>query len=557
MQKLLSKLFALVILVTVNIHAQDTLAVPHMIGTDPVGALNATIVGDTTTTGAQAHSVYLLENDKIYLMNAVLMVDYDLNLVGEAPDPAVATSKPPVIQAAILTDGSNQGTFIEATSGNVTLKGLVFNGNTPDGLKRVGTVVKLMADYQKLVVDGCHVEGMSGNSFEPHADSMKVFITNTVVRGVNSGDIFSGSFNRTHWAAGQYDSMLVQNCTYINSSAYAWVNAKPSNYALWDHNTIANINGDLFFTPGMANTTISNNIFYNIQMFGQTSTELASGWWPFKDQPHSVIDLDTLSTDWAAYSGSNRNIHVNNNVYFNDAVVTDFMNDTLTVTVQNAAQTGDSTYQDTVFAGAWMNARTTALFASNSSMSESNNQSLDPMFTSLPNAFRDSLLAHSLDYREDRSTDGSVFWQHEADNNWAVVQYPMAEDLSYTNATALTASSTGGPVGDPRWQGNLSSKDDQEVLPKDFTLHHNYPNPFNPTTTIDYSLSSNEEVTLAIYNIRGELVKTLTSRFHQAGRYSAVWHGKNDLDEKVSSGIYIYSLYTPQGTISKRLVLLK
>ncbi|SVA42805.1 uncharacterized protein METZ01_LOCUS95659, partial [marine metagenome] len=98
MNKLLSRLITatvvMVMFIPLNLQAQDTLLVPHIVDNSPVGALNATIVGDTTSTGEQAHSVYQLENDKIYLMNAILITDYDLNLVGEAPDPSDAASKP-------------------------------------------------------------------------------------------------------------------------------------------------------------------------------------------------------------------------------------------------------------------------------------------------------------------------------------------------------------------------------------------------------------------------------------------------------------------------------
>ena len=80
---------------------------------------------------------------------------------------------------------------------------------------------------------------------------------------------------------------------------------------------------------------------------GQTSTELAGGWFPFRDQPHSVIDLDTLkSADWPDYIGANRNIHVNNNVYFNDSVVEAWWDEVITVTVPDVSS-NDSTYLDT------------------------------------------------------------------------------------------------------------------------------------------------------------------------------------------------------------------
>jgi hypothetical protein len=106
--------------------------------------------------------------------------------------------------------------------------------------------------------------------------------------------------------------------------------------------------------------------------------------------------------------------------------------------------------------------------------------------------------------------------------------------------------------------GVLATGDDlNETIPNQFVLHSNYPNPFNPTTKIRYSISSASEVSLSIYNIRGELVNKLTSGLHQPGTHSINWNGQNSLGEKVSTGVYIYSLSTPNGVLNKRLVLLK
>ena len=108
-------------------------------------------------------------------------------------------------------------------------------------------------------------------------------------------------------------------------------------------------------------------------------------------------------------------------------------------------------------------------------------------------------------------------------------------------------------------RGGAMSTDgsNNHTMPIEFALHSNYPNPFNPTTKISYSLSSVSDVSLSIYNIRGELVNELTSGLHQVGTHSVQWDGRNSLGEKVSTGVYIYSLSTPNGVLNKRLVLLK
>jgi len=96
-----------------------------------------------------------------------------------------------------------------------------------------------------------------------------------------------------------------------------------------------------------------------------------------------------------------------------------------------------------------------------------------------------------------------------------------------------------------------------ETVPADYTLLRNYPNPFNPTTTIRYYVPQNDWVELAIYNLQGELVKTLWSGDQAAGDYRVKWNGTDKLGQLVASGIYIYKLVSGTKTISNKMLMLK
>ena len=86
----------------------------------------------------------------------------------------------------------------------------------------------------------------------------------------------------------------------------------------------------------------------------------------------------------------------------------------------------------------------------------------------------------------------------------------------------------------------------------------NYPNPFNPTTTINYSLKENTKVSLNIYNIKGQLVKTLVNEVLPAGEHSIIWDGSDSNGNQVSSGIYFYKLNVNGKTEAvKKCLLLK
>ncbi|MBU2463140.1 MAG: T9SS type A sorting domain-containing protein, partial [Candidatus Edwardsbacteria bacterium] len=90
-------------------------------------------------------------------------------------------------------------------------------------------------------------------------------------------------------------------------------------------------------------------------------------------------------------------------------------------------------------------------------------------------------------------------------------------------------------------------------------LLQNYPNPFSRSgTNIFYQVSgSGGDVNLRIYNITGQLVKTLVSENKAPGYYRAVWNGRTENGQKVSAGIYIYRLETAGKAITRRMVLIK
>ena len=100
------------------------------------------------------------------------------------------------------------------------------------------------------------------------------------------------------------------------------------------------------------------------------------------------------------------------------------------------------------------------------------------------------------------------------------------------------------------------------LMPKETTLLANYPNPFNPETWIPYQLAEPAEVTLRIYAINGELVRTLALGYQPAGIYqtrtrAAYWDGKNALGEPVASGIYFYTLTASEFTSTRKMLIRK
>ena len=96
-----------------------------------------------------------------------------------------------------------------------------------------------------------------------------------------------------------------------------------------------------------------------------------------------------------------------------------------------------------------------------------------------------------------------------------------------------------------------------EWPPEAFRLYQNFPNPFNPATTIEFDLPHDAIVRLEVFNLLGEEVATLAQSTESVGRHKVVWNGRDRNDNPVSSGVYFYSLHAGQETITRKLILLR
>ncbi len=106
--------------------------------------------------------------------------------------------------------------------------------------------------------------------------------------------------------------------------------------------------------------------------------------------------------------------------------------------------------------------------------------------------------------------------------------------------------------GNGDWDDELVSES-----PAETALLGNYPNPFNPSTTIRYVLSADGPVSVRVYNMLGQEVATLVDGFQKAGEQSVTWHGTNNFGQSVASGLYIYRLQAGNLTLSQKMLFAK
>ena len=173
---------------------------------------------------------------------------------------------------------------------------------------------------------------------------------------------------------------------------------------------------------------------------------------------------------------------------------------------------------------------------------------------SLANADFDFVIMHklesggnyNLDFWADLNRNGS-YDAPPTDHAWRVPLTGVINNVtsSFTHNTTFTDI------------GGLVSREDIAELPAQVRLHDNYPNPFNPVTTIRYELIEEGLVTLDIYNTRGELVANLESGNKPAGQHQVTWDARSFSGEPLAAGVYIYSLRANGAVSSKRMMLLK
>jgi len=102
-----------------------------------------------------------------------------------------------------------------------------------------------------------------------------------------------------------------------------------------------------------------------------------------------------------------------------------------------------------------------------------------------------------------------------------------------------------------------TANDDQVVPLATPVLKYAYPNPFNATTSISYNLPKSSPVQIEVYNVKGQLVKTLENSQKTAGDYSVIWDGKDQNDQSVSAGMYFYKMKSGMFSSTKKMILMK
>ena len=546
--------------------------------------LNSVISADTSAAGAPLHKVYqLVSRDTTYLFDGTITFKSGVSIVG-VPDPT--TGKLPCIQPKVLPDNSITGLLFTVTGNstnysfyNLYLLGIATDNNVNYG---GGQAIQVTGDSVRLTVDNVVFEQWSQFAIGYSGSWDKFYITNCKFRNMTTlpNQWYVGELLRNENYIGAFptDTISIKYNTMLCVSGYATAaTGGIVNSYEFSHNNVIYTFKNPFFLDRMVNAKFNDNIFYGVYAGGQSKTEYNGGWDSFTAQTvASIITMGPLDSTTAALllnhaiataqdtadAEAARKIEVKNNVYFWPSALTAFWtawNDTATV--------------DSIYTPVFMNAQSQAMFsnaAAYPNLVESGNQSVDPGFgSSIPgvldpgagNANGDGLLNWFTAVRNGTGTTetyGYNFTQVGVAVDWTP-PWPLPEtaDMKYTNASLKTGATDGGYIGDPYWfngtNGGPTGVESTTELPASFALSAPYPNPFNPSTHLNYSLVEGGVVSLKVYNIMGQVVATIVNdEFRPAGTHQITV----DLS-RYASGIYFGVLEQGTNRAVQKLVLMK
>lgn len=150
--------------------------------------------------------------------------------------------------------------------------------------------------------------------------------------------------------------------------------------------------------------------------------------------------------------------------------------------------------------------------------------------------------------------------------NWLIYLFDLSEDVAINLASQKTISlmPKAGIAAQKKYKlvigsENFVNQNSESIplVPLEFELFQNYPNPFNGTTTISFNLPRRMQVSVKIYNILGQLVKTIVDEEVRAGHHKILWDGMNQQGNLVATGVYIIRLDAKQHVAVKKLIVIK
>ncbi len=509
------------------------------------GILNTTIAGDTTATGARVDSntVYELERGPLayYTLNGTIShIGYHLTIVAEAGE-----GEKPKLTPGIISGGEAARLF--RPKGDLTLKGLYLTSVDQEGsIFSTKNIVRASGEGTRIVIDDCHFNGDSQSFIRFDSHHTKYFLTNTIFSwGVDNGR----SLDRR---GSKIDSLVVENCTFYNviSRVVREGGSGYVKYMKFNHNTFYNI-GDKVSEHGQVGTLIfTNNLVVNTGFLGEDSRTLVIEGLMEDIDSVSHAELDSILN----VEGVTPSIDFSNNNFYLDPAISSALSSLSLVDSLLDVNGADSLVDYTVVQKPIFDSLGLALVDTSTLTREAITFTNAPIIDTTLSIIRTVWVDNGGD------ADFQSPFDHGGVGAFSEAGYgTMPFDFTYpTTTAAYTGGTDGKPLGDLNWFPTFLAIDEGgSQTPTAFRLEANYPNPFNPATTIQYELPRAAQVRLTVYNLLGQEVARLVDQYQGASTYRVVWTGHAANGRAVGSGIYFYRLEADNFVQTYKMVLLK
>lgn len=521
----LTQLFFIVLILLSSVKAQE-----RVVKVAPgIGTLNKAISDDAPTR--TPNTWYVLENGTatipaIYLLSSSIENDFELNIRTEG-----SGDRRPILMPLADNAGSSPRAF--RPKKNLRLKGVYVTGINSIGAYSTNTnIIRSGADNVKIYLDNCWLDKDAQSAIRLDNKNCSVFIKNSIISNMGrSIDLDNGRFIDARSVL--QDTIWVENTRIYNitSRVYRVGDGGASKVHIWKNNTIVNTGQHFLDVEQVGTFIFKDNLIHNGAFLGRDTVTVG------ETEQRTLIELDPIGASLSALGINKQFIDVSHNTISFDPALHDLYKKTNDKNGRTIIDWADSLTLDALNKSGKLN---TIIF-----------EKIDFV----------NAVQSPLNLTKDYLDTTVVTSARRPFENPDPISPNYEFDFTYQqSAKSFKGGSSGKPIGDlTQWtkKGIVSIEKELGIIPNHFSLMNNYPNPFNPSTNIKYSLPFASNVKLEIFNMLGQLVNILVDEHQQAGTYNAFWNGKDLSGNQVSTGVYIYKLTTSNFVAAKKMILVK
>lgn len=508
---------------------------------------------------ANPGSTFILQRGGDYVIDREIVVDVPTIFKGEKEP---AATKPAVV-SYFADPGLGAYMHLFSVAANCTFQDFGMLGFTYDE-QQIGSVTNIIAPNITVITDGCYFQEIWMVQQINGLNKVKMIMKNNKFFNLANIGWDNWGGEGTEWGGDSIDYQNYNNTYFVCGRTFNAGGSGPNGSELMEHNSYVLTWGDVFFPTYNKDYTVKNNLFYDSQVRGYVGKRKAANGDLLWAGDYSDWTNDSICGDISIFphladsvGDIRREVSLNNNLRMYSSKVTDFYAAN-NVTPQTFFNVSGYKYAERY---GW-NIKDNILQEKGNTVNPQFAMGLMPdaayeiMFKqrierSLPAAMRGPDFPYYLAWLPGGVGKGEFIW-------------PLPYDLKPMNTALWKAGDDGYPLGDLNWFGPeivaaweaglvnpLVINGIGEIKSAEFNLK-NYPNPFNSSTLISYTLPIQNKVSLKVFNSTGSEVATLVDATQSAGNHDVTFNSAN-----LSQGMYYYKIQVGELSQLQKMILVK